>query len=84
MPTLSILSAFAYEKGVGVPQDLAEAAKWYRRAAEAGHPRSMSILVEMYAAGRGGLPRDDAQAVNWLQSGGGWRRARHGESRDHV
>ncbi len=61
------LVAFAYQNGVGIPKDLAEAAKWYRKAAEGGNPRSMANLGVMYENGHGGLPRDDVQAVNWLR-----------------
>ena len=28
----------SYDHGVGVPQDYAEAVKWYRKAAKQGHP----------------------------------------------
>jgi len=30
-----------YEYGVGIPQDPAEAVKWFRKAAEAGNPQGM-------------------------------------------
>jgi len=61
------LVAYAYDKGVGVPQDHAEADKWYRKAAEAGYPRAMARLGAMYALGHGGLPKDDVQAVVWYR-----------------
>ena len=61
------LVAFAYQNGVGVPKDLAQAAKWYRKAAEAGNRRSMEILGTLYERGLGGLPKDDVQAVNWYR-----------------
>lgn len=61
------LVAFAYDKGVGVPKDLAEAAKWYRKAAEGGNPRSMATLGRLYERGLGGLTTDDSQAVNWYR-----------------
>ena len=34
----------AYENGWGVPQDDAEAAKWFRRAAEQGHANAKKAL----------------------------------------
>ena len=47
-----------------MPQDYAEAAKWYGRAAESGDVRAQSILGFMYAQGEG-VPQDDAEAVKW-------------------
>jgi TPR repeat protein len=61
------LVAFAYDKGIGVPKDPVQAAKWYRKAAEAGNRRSMAILGVMYEHGHGGLARDDVQAINWYR-----------------
>ena len=34
-----------YNEGKGVVQDRREAAKWFRRAAEAGHPRGSTTSV---------------------------------------
>jgi TPR repeat protein len=65
--TSQYLVAFAYQNGVGVPKDLAQAAKWYRKAAEAGNRRSMQILGTLYERGLGGLPKDDVQAVSWYR-----------------
>jgi TPR repeat protein len=65
--TSQYLVAFAYQNGVGVPKDLARAAKWYRKAAEAGNRRSMVILGGLYENGLGGLAKDDAQAVVWYR-----------------
>lgn len=57
-----------YANGSGVPQNDAEAVKWYRLAAEQGLAEAQSNLGLMYSEGRG-VPQDDAQAVNW------WRKA---------
>ena len=38
---------FAYENGKGVPQDDKEAVKWYRKAADQGHPQAQSNLGNM-------------------------------------
>ncbi len=55
-----------YERGiVGVPQDYAEAAKWYRRAAEQGERLAQYNLGIMYKEGKG-VPRDIIQAYVWL------------------
>jgi len=42
-----------YASGQGVPQDLAEAAKWYRKAATQGAPEAAYNLGVMYAEGQG-------------------------------
>lgn len=41
----------SYTDGSGVPQDHAEAARWYRRAADQGHPQAQLILAASYAVG---------------------------------
>ena len=45
-----------------VIRDDAEAAIWYRRAAEQGNTYAQTFLGHMYANGRG-VPQDDAEAV---------------------
>ena len=49
-----------YETGRGVPQDAAEAVRWYRLAAEQGNASAQFNLGGMYASGRG-VPHDDAE-----------------------
>ncbi len=53
-----------YDKGRGVPQDDAEAVKWYREAAEWGVAEAQYKLGVMYDKGRG-VPQDDAEGVKW-------------------
>jgi TPR repeat protein len=55
-----------YADGRGVVQDDAEAAAWYRKAAEEGDPAGMNNLGTMYERGRG-LVKDMAQALAWYQ-----------------
>jgi TPR repeat protein len=55
-----------YKTGKGVQQNLAEAAKWFRRAAEQGHPIAENTIGYMYCRGEG-VGRDYRQAVEWLQ-----------------
>jgi len=55
-----------YENGLGVPQDGATAALWYRRAAEQNDRMAQAYLGEMYAQGLL-LPSDDAQALRWFR-----------------
>jgi TPR repeat protein len=54
-----------YSEGQGVPQDYAEAAKWYRLSAEQGYAQAQYNLGLWYAQGEGG-PRDDVQAHMWF------------------
>ena len=55
-----------YANGLGVPEDEAEAMRWYRLAADQGHAGGQSALAGMYADGRG-VPQDDAEAVRWFR-----------------
>src|SRR5262249_19851201 len=54
-----------YSKGEGVPQDEAEALKWFRLAAAQGHARAQLNLGLLYATGEG-VPQDDAEALRWF------------------
>ena len=51
-----------YIIGMGVGRDSAEAAKWYRKAAEQGHANAQNNLGLMYMSGRG-VAKDNAEAV---------------------
>lgn len=53
-----------YSRGEGVPQDHAEAEKWYRRAAEQGDAGAQNNLGVMYAQGKG-VPQDYITAHMW-------------------
>ncbi len=52
------------------PQDFAQAAEWYRKAAEQNHSLAQFNLGLMYANGDG-VPQSDVEAVRWI------RRAAH-------
>jgi TPR repeat protein len=54
-----------YNQGHGVPQDYAQAAVWYRKAAERGDADAEEGLGELYRNGQG-VPQDYAQAYFWL------------------
>ncbi len=54
-----------YDKGHGLAQDYAEAAKWYRRAAEQGHAFAQSSLGIMYENGQG-VPQNYVEAHLWF------------------
>ena len=56
-----------YENGLGVAQDPAEAAKWYRRAAEQGNANAQFHLGAMYVQGMG-VVQDHAEAAKWYRA----------------
>jgi len=58
--------ACAYRDGDGVPQDHAEAFRWFCRAAERGHADAQFELGSCYFKGHG-VPRDSAQAAHWYR-----------------
>ena len=53
-----------YATGEGVPEDDAEAVRWYRLAADQGHVEAQYSLGVAYADGRG-VPEDTAEALRW-------------------
>ena len=54
-----------YARGLGVPQDYAEAVRWYRLAADQGHASAQNNLGVMYGTGAG-VPQDYVQAHMWF------------------
>ena len=54
-----------YAYGEGVPQDYAEAVRWYRKAAEQGHASAQYYLGLMYTIGQG-VPEYHIQAYVWI------------------
>lgn len=73
LPTAAILEAesqfqrgLRYATGEGGAQDLAEAAHWYRKAAEGGHAGAQKHLGLLYASGKG-VARDLSEAERWLR-----------------
>ncbi len=55
-----------YQTGEGVPEDFAEAAKWYRKAADQGNPSAQCNLGFLYSRGHG-VPKNRAEAFNWYR-----------------
>jgi hypothetical protein len=58
--------AYLFKMGKGVQQDYIESAKWFRRAAEQGHPIAENAIGYMYWRGEG-VSRDYRQAVDWFR-----------------
>ena len=54
-----------YSRGEGVPQDYAEAVRWYRLAAEQGDAEAQFNLGVMYTDGKG-VPQDYVLAHMWF------------------
>lgn len=59
------LSQF-YRLGKGVPENLNEAFKWSKKAADQGYTSAQNNLGAMYDNGFG-VPENDAEAVNWYR-----------------
>jgi uncharacterized protein len=55
-----------YYRGQGIPQDRAEAASWFRMAAEKGHARAQYNLGLTYHKGAG-VPQDSVEALKWFR-----------------
>jgi TPR repeat protein len=54
-----------YYDGRGVPQDFAEAARWFERSADQGYTKAQHNLGAVYAVGKG-VKRDYSKAYMWL------------------
>lgn len=52
--------------GKGMPQDYAEAARWYRKAADQGHADAQCYLGSLYAVGQG-VAQDYTEAHRWFR-----------------
>ena len=56
---------FMYDNGEGVPENDAEAVKWFRKAAEQGYADAQYNLGLMYAKGDG-VPENNIRAYVWF------------------
>lgn len=65
--SLDAMTALAGLLQTGDVKDEAEAAGWYRKAAERGDAQAMASLAFFYASGRG-VTKDDAEAIRWYRS----------------
>jgi TPR repeat protein len=69
-----ILVGYACETGKGTEKDPVTAVKWYRKAAEQGHPKAFGLLGEQYRLGLG-VRQDLIQANMFFMLA-----VRHGET----
>ena len=60
------IAGVLYEIGRGVAKDDAQAAKWYRKAADQGVAEAQFNLALLYKSGRG-VPKDLTEASNWMR-----------------
>ena len=60
------LLGLMYDYGEGIPENDAEAAKWYRLAAERGISDAQFHLGVMYLLGEG-VPANDLEAIEWFR-----------------
>jgi hypothetical protein len=56
-----------YSHGQGMPQDYAEAVRWYRKAADQGDPEGQDGLAFMYSQGHG-VAKDFAESLRWYRN----------------
>ena len=79
--------ALSYYGGESVPQDYAEAVRWYRLAAEQGYAQAMLGLTFQYALGEG-VQRDFVKAHMWANlaasQSSGESRERAVDNRDRL
>jgi TPR repeat protein len=71
-PSAQFKMGVRYELGDGVPQDYAQAAVWYRKAADQGRAHSEATVLAQFALAvlyeRGqGVPQNYAQAASWYR-----------------
>ena len=55
-----------YEEGRGIDQNLEEAFKWYKMAAQQDNPKAQYALGAMYEEGRG-TDKDLEEAIMWYK-----------------
>ncbi len=72
------LLAYHYVDGAGVVKSDAEAIKWFRKAAEAGHAPAQNSLGFYYQKGLG-LPKNEEEGVRWYRKAAAqdWATAQH-------
>jgi TPR repeat protein len=65
-PNAQYIIGEMYYYGLGVKEDYAEAAIWFRKAAEQGNPESQFVIGKMYYYGVG-VKEDHAEAAIWFR-----------------
>jgi TPR repeat protein len=65
-PEIQTDLGMAYSKGNGTPQELEEALKWYKLAAEQGYARAQYNVGFYYSCGKG-VAQDYQEALKWYK-----------------
>ncbi len=78
-----LLLGSLYDTGQGVPEDDAEAVRWYRLAAEQGHPKAQLNVALQHILGEG-VPVDHVRAYAWLELGAAGGDPDAGNVRDNL
>jgi TPR repeat protein len=63
-PLVDFKVGYQYENGLGVPQDYAEAMRWYLKAAKQGNANASFRIASLYFKGIG-VPQDYQEAMKW-------------------
>ena len=58
-----------YDNGEGIPENDAEAVKWYRKAADQGYAKAQYNLGVMYCSGDG-VPENDVKFMIYAKKSG--------------
>ena len=56
-----------YYQGYSVAKDYAEALRLFQLAAAQGHPQALFQVAECHERGRGGVPKNVAEAIRWYR-----------------
>lgn len=64
-PAAQYRVGWMYDTAQGVPEDIAEADRWFLAAAEKGHADAMYSLCQDYALGGGNIQKDSQSAYVW-------------------
>ena len=72
-----------YAFGKGVPEDDAEAVKWFRLAAEQGHEGARLFLGAMYESGAG-VPESHVKAYAWYSVAAAQGETRSRDSKNRL
>jgi TPR repeat protein len=70
-----------YAGGIGVDKDLTKAVDLFQKSAAQNNPHACASLGRAYEKGVGGLPQDNAQAIEWYRKAGDDPHAKEGLAR---
>jgi len=78
----ALMLARVYESGLEVPEDAAEAVKWYKRAFELRATSAVAIRLSwIYTYGRRGVPQNYREAAEWAKRAAEWYQGKNNQGR---